>query len=189
LGAGVPLARLVADLGGHPNATRAHLEALVADGHASVAPLPRSGPGRPAMGYTLTAEGRAALSGDRVASAYAELVSAMAGHLAQFPNATDLARSIGRDWATGRTRAPSRPAMLALLGELGFAPDDDGGVVRLRTCPILSAAAQHPEIVCAIHAGLVEGSSGSTDVRLEPFVEPGACRIEFAPAPEARTTP
>ena len=64
LGEGVPLAELATRIGGHPNATRAHLDALVEEGLAEAAPLPRTGPGRPALGWTLTDAGRRAVAGD-----------------------------------------------------------------------------------------------------------------------------
>ncbi|MGE5307419.1 MAG: hypothetical protein ACM3KG_00200, partial [Hyphomicrobiales bacterium] len=82
-------------------------------------------------------------------------------------------------WATRREHRPSRERAFTMLADLGFDPDAAGAVVRLRTCPILGAAAAHPDVVCAIHAGLIEGVSGEPAVRLLPFAEPGACRVEF----------
>jgi hypothetical protein len=82
-----------------------------------------------------------------------------------------------------------------LLTDLGFAPEQDAGpaagaegemtaaqVVHLRRCPLLEAAYQHPDIVCSVHTGLVEGAlkaagDRATTVDLEPFAEPGACRL------------
>lgn len=86
-------------------------------------------------------------------------------------------------------------AVVHLLTDLGFAPEQDtrpgdgsaGGttsaqVVHLRRCPLLEAAYQHPDIVCSVHTGLVEGALAAagdraTTVDLEPFAEPGACRL------------
>ncbi len=173
------LATLAARLGGHPNATRAHLDQLVADGHAATVRMPHPGRGRPPVGYLLTASGRRALAGDPTREVYAELVSAMASDLAEDPDAPQRARGIGRRWGARRGERPSREQALAMLADLGFGPDAVGAIIRLRTCPILGAAAAHPDVVCAIHAGLIEGASGEPQIRLLPFAEPGACRIEF----------
>lgn len=178
-GSPVTLAALAARLGGHPNATRAHLDQLVADGHAATTRISHSGRGRPPVGYRLTASGRRALTGDPTREVYAELVSAMASDLSEGPDAPQRALAIGRRWGTRREDRPSREHALTMLADLGFDPDAAGAVVRLRTCPILGAAAAHPDVVCAIHAGLIEGASGEPTVRLLPFAEPGACRVEF----------
>ncbi|HHU40076.1 MAG TPA: transcriptional regulator [Propionibacterium sp.] len=180
LGANTTLAALAERVGGHPNATRAHLDALVQDGRATAQPLPRSGPGRPALGWTLTADGRRAIAGDPSTAAYAEIVQVMVSHLAEVPESQELAHSIGVAWGTERVDDPSREALIGVLADLGFDPEEDGDTIRLRACPILDAATEHPEVVCAIHQGLVSGASGSTGVRLLPFAEPGACRIDVA---------
>lgn len=179
IGGTVTLATLAEHLGGHPNATRAHLEHLVADGHASATRLPPEGRGRPAFGYALTASGRRSLAGDPTRDAYAELVSAMAAHLADEPDAAGLARRIGRGWGERRGGRPSRENAMAILADLGFSPAEGEGSLHLRSCPLLGAATAHPEVVCAIHAGLIEAASGERGVRLIPFAEPGACRVEF----------
>lgn len=180
LGPDALLADLVKSLGGHPNATRAHLEALVEDGLAQARPRPRSGPGRPALGWTLTEAGRRAIAGDPSATAYAEIVSAVAAHLSEIPESDRLARSIGHTWGTDRVVHPSRTALIEVLTDLGFDPEQDGEGIRLRSCPILDAAQDNPRVVCAIHAGLIAGASGTEGARLRPFAEPGACRIDVA---------
>ncbi|MFT3875902.1 MAG: hypothetical protein QM708_05715 [Propioniciclava sp.] len=179
LGGTVTLATLARHLGGHPNATRAHLEHLVADGHVSASRLPPEGRGRPALGYALTPSGQRSLAGDPTRDAYSELVSAMAAHLADEPDAAGLARRIGREWGQRRGGRPSRANALAILTDLGFNPAEDADAFHLRSCPLLGAATAHPEVVCAIHAGLIEAASGESEVRLIPFAEPGACRVEF----------
>lgn len=175
MGGGVTVAALAERLGGHPNATRAHLDALVAGGQATATPVRGTGRGRPALSYTLTDAGRRALTPDPTRVAYAELASAFASHLANIPDAEPHARSIGRSWGATRVQAGSRPAMLRLLSDLGFEPEPGDESIRLRTCPLLDAATAHPQVVCSIHAGLIEGALGRTGVDLEPFAEPGAC--------------
>ncbi len=180
LGDDVPLAELARRIGGHPNATRAHLEALVEDGLAEARPRPSSGPGRPALGWSLTEAGRRAIAGDPAATAYAEIVAAVVAHLDEIPDAEGLARSIGQTWGADRVTAPSPASLVEALTDLGFDPEVDGDGIRLRSCPILDAAQANPRVVCAIHAGLVFGASGNERTRLRPFAEPGACRIDVA---------
>ncbi len=179
LGPGVPLSGLVDRLGGHPNATRAHLEALQVAGFATATPLPSEGRGRPALGYTLTASGQAALRGDPTVTAYAELVGALAAHLAHEPDAAAQARAIGQTWGHAKTRHATPDDAIRLLSDLGFSPAVEGRTVWLRTCPLLDAAQEHPDVVCAVHAGLVQATSGDADAELAPFAVPGACRIRF----------
>src|SRR5699024_5075559 len=84
---------------------------------------------------------------------------------------------------------------VARLGEMldraGFdcdtSQDPDGGYTqRLRRCPVLSVARQHPEVVCTSHLGMAqeilahEGISAER-VSLEAFAEPGACLLRIAP--------
>ena len=180
MGRDVPLAALATRLGGHPNATRAHLDALVEDGLAESRSLPRLGPGRPALGWSLNESGRRAVAGDPSVAAYAEMLAVMVSHLAQAPDSEELARAIGRSWGAERVRRPSREALLQALTDLGFEPEEVGESILLRACPMLDAAHEHPTVVCAIHAGLIAGASGNDTAQLRPFALPGACRIDVA---------
>ena len=54
--------------------------------------------------------------------------------------------------------------------------------VLLRACPLLAAATDNPDVICQVHLGLVVGARaalGTTrgEVELEPFAQPGACRL------------
>ena len=179
---------LVAEVGGHPNTTRHHLRALVADGlvDARHAP-PTGGRGRPATGYAVTEAGRHAVSpGRRTAAAeeYVALAAAFAERLAERGgDPGDDARAIGRAWgaglvahddpvaAPGSADAGSTEQVIGLLDRLGFSPEFESGsgsgpatgsapgsTVLLRTCPLLDAARRHPEVVCEVHLGLVAGA-------------------------------
>lgn len=89
--------------------------------------------------------------------------------------------------------------VLDLLGSLGFSPVVEGAAppvgsraargpeagegrvdILLRTCPLLDAARERPEVVCRVHEGLVEGflrSGGDdADVTVEPFAAALGCR-------------
>lgn len=78
--------------------------------------------------------------------------------------------------------------IIELLRRLGFSPTTDDGGIVLRTCPLLELARKNPEVVCAIHAGLIDGAherlgrvGAAADLR--PFAEPGACRLRLGETP------
>jgi predicted ArsR family transcriptional regulator len=84
------------------------------------------------------------------------------------------------------TRIPAADAIERLdllMDEVGFAPETSAGAeteVRLHHCPFLEAAQAEPEVVCALHRGLMEGAldelGSSVRVRdLRPFVTPQMC--------------
>lgn len=85
----------------------------------------------------------------------------------------------------------ARREVVSLLEELGFAPAADArvGVVKLHRCPLLEAAHQNPEVVCGVHLGLVRGAldelgaapDQTERIALQPFSEPGACRLDMLP--------
>ncbi|WP_232548315.1 helix-turn-helix transcriptional regulator [Propioniciclava soli] len=184
-GPGVALADLADELGGHPNATRAHLDAMVAEGHAETAERQGAGRGRPARVYTLTAAGRRALAGP--VAPVSEVLDAVVAHLAHEPDAAARAHAIGRAW--GASRRGDAADLLATLDALGFSPDPAGGgpsaLIRLRTCPMLASARAHPDVVCGMHAGLVQGAlpEAADGLRVVPFAEPGCCWVEFDGTP------
>ena len=74
--------------------------------------------------------------------------------------------------------------MVDLLGEIGFAPEVTPEVIRLRQCPMLEVARERPDVVCAVHRGLVEGALEARGerpdgVRLDAFAERGACLLHL----------
>lgn len=187
------LAELACRLGGHPNTTRQHLDALVALGLLGRETLPTTGRGRPAHGYRLASTGRQMIGGGNTPSAYGHLIEALLDHLAQTGLTAEQARSIGEAWRAASTAgAPSAgDDISALLAELGFDPEPDPAgepLLRLRTCPVLEAAKRHPDIICALHQGLIDATvsrstlAGNhndswTQPLLVPFAEPGACLV------------
>ena len=199
---GATIGELVDAVGGHANTVRFHLDGLVADGLASRRPRTGGGRGRPSMAYQLTAAGTAALGGgaDVLAGEYLGLATAFATHLAERDDhPQDEARAVGRVWGRqlatateagvpARGSAPRR-RVVALLARLGFSPELNEPApstqvqeVSLLTCPLLSAARAHPEVICSVHEGLVTGALeayGAPDenARLVPFASPGACHL------------
>lgn len=92
--------------------------------------------------------------------------------------------------ATRSAELRARRRVVALFDDLGFSPqaDDDATVVRLRRCPLLAAAHVHPEVVCGVHLGLVQGAlaelgAPSEGLTLVPFAERGACLLHLTAVP------
>lgn len=93
--------------------------------------------------------------------------------------------------ATASSDVVARREVINLLEELGFAPSADtrAHVVKLHRCPLLEAAHQQPEVVCGVHLGIVRGALGelgndpdrTESTALQPFSEPGACRLDLLP--------
>lgn len=195
-GQGATVGELADQLGGHPNTTRAHLGALVADGLLDRVALTGGTRGRPANAYRLTERGRLVLESSSAAEPVAtdELVTAMAEHLATTPDAEAHARAIGRLWAAqlshpqGATETAPAERVVAMLRTAGFSPQPEpSGDVALRTCPVLASAQAHPGVVCTMHeemlraalAGDARAAVEDVEVSLVPFARPGACLVQL----------
>ncbi|MGO4383574.1 helix-turn-helix transcriptional regulator [Specibacter sp. RAF43] len=189
---------LAAETGQHTNTVREHLDALVVAGFATRATAARTGRGRPAWLY------RAATPASRPAG-YAALATALARQIAATSEdpagAGDLA---GRQWAHVLNARPAgsgpaapgssgpaeqrlaRRGVVDALREAGFGihGNADATDLTLTTCPIVEAARENQDVVCAVHLGLVkgllEGSGVPEDgVRLVPFAAPGVCTLRL----------
>ena len=226
-----PLSEVVAEVGGHPNTTRGHLEVLRKAGLVRrVAGQPVSR-GRPPWLHGLTDLGRSAArragSDQGEGELIEELTMAFVRYLATTADPVGPALEVGRAWGASlrrvsraRSRAGRRRGLVELLDRLGFtpvtpvtpvdparaavpdgahdvahgAPATDLGSrtpdeIVLLSCPLLASATDHPEVVCSVHQGLIEGvlrrsspaqgQEGGQDVRveLEPFGRPEGCRV------------
>ncbi len=189
------LSSLVTATGLHENTLREHLAGLVGRGLVRRHRAEPAGRGRPAWRYELTEE-------ETAGSEYAGLAAALAAAMARTnDNPGPAAAAAGEEWGRelardrGATPGSSRAArdeVLQLLDDLGFTPQaapERPAQVRLTRCPLLEAAHRHPEVVCAVHLGIVRGAlteygadpAGSS---LVPFAEPGACRLVLPPLDE-----
>jgi predicted ArsR family transcriptional regulator len=168
------LADLAEKLGGHPNTTRVQVEHLVSEGFAREVPLALApGRGRPARAYNATVSGRQVAVEDFERDDQGALVEAIAEHLADSPDPVAAAEALGRSW--GRRLRHERGVVETLAGQ-GFTPEETDEGIALRTCPLLAAAMDRPEIVCAIHQGLIDAVSHEP-MKLRPFALPGACLV------------
>jgi predicted ArsR family transcriptional regulator len=193
------LARL---LGIHPTTVRAHLERLLEAGVLEEEPGVPSGRGRPSKQYRLR---QPLLGGEpEVRLFVGSLVSLLRqayGDRAVSAAEEEGARK-GRELAYSLRHPSFEQAVrevVETLSRLSFGPappvrQDDGVVVDVHHCPF-SVDANDPDgaIVCAFHEGLIRGLAETTsgqdvDVRLLPFVAPGLCRVELAPAKKTTTS-
>ena len=190
----VTLAMLAAVLGGHANTTRQQLDALVGQGLLASRAAPKVGRGRPPKAFALTDLGRRAL-GTR--PEHAELVAAFTTHLLSGARPVEEARAVGRIWGAGRADATDGfepgsgeplAAVMDVLEALGFEPEQvttDMGesAMVLRACPFLDLAEEHPDVVCELHRGLVDGVlqrlGAHGGVALMPFSEPDGCLLRL----------
>ncbi|WP_371478055.1 helix-turn-helix transcriptional regulator [Kitasatospora sp. NBC_00315] len=188
----------------HVTTVRHHLTALVEAGLVEVRREPAAGRGRPRLRYAAAPE-REQLT------AYRRLVEVLAlGYGAGAQERSARAEEAGRRWGAGSAGEPGTGAepgigagtgaepgpasgrelarrVLAEAEGWGFAPEStpDGAEVRLHSCPFLANAERHPEVVCAVHRGLLdalaERAGRPGGVTLRPFSAPGICSIVIAP--------
>lgn len=189
------LAALVKVTGLHENTIREHLDGLVRAGLVRRFRAKPNGRGRPAWLYESTAA--------EPVSEYAGLAGALAATISH--NTADPAQvgqeageAWGRELARDRGATPStaeqaRGHVVSMLEDLGFDPEVEPQApaeVHLTRCPLLEAAHRNSEVVCAVHLGIVRGAlmeygadpEGSS---LEPFAQPGSCRLMMPPLADA----
>ncbi len=188
---GLGVLELAQQVGLHTNTVRFHLDRLVTQGLALRHVEDRTEPGRPRLTFTAAArpDGQRGQRNYRLlAEILASLISGSAPEIAAA--ATDAGRTWGHYLIEGH--APHRhtseeeavTGLLRTLAEIGFAPelsaDESNQRVLMRHCPFLEAAKAHPEVVCAVHLGLMQGALAETRAPftadwLQPFVEPSLC--------------
>jgi predicted ArsR family transcriptional regulator len=147
----------------HLNTVRAHVAALeqaeVIVGEQQAA----SGPGRPASAYRLV-DGWGLSSTD-----FLEMAALLAAALVRnHPDRATL-HETGADWGRWLVGRPGRrdvaEELPRALERLGFQATVTGDVIRVSGCPCAVVSPDHPEVVCGLATGLVEGvlaASGST---------------------------
>lgn len=196
-------ARELAESAGlHVTTTRFHLDELRAAGLVSVYPEERGMRGRPRMLYS------AVCSGDpqaAIARGYQQLAEVLATQWSDGSKerASERAEQAGRDWArreirTTAARTTDVPEVTvqinALFAELGFDPelqrDHEGLHILMHSCPFASVAGLHPDVVCSLHLGLLDGAlaelgAKNTVTSLQAHSEPQLCIAHVATAPAA----
>ena len=188
---GMTVEDLAESVGLHVNTVRFHLDRLLAAGQVTRAAESRDRPGRPRLTFA-AAPGPQLYGETRDYRLLAEILTGVVADLGA--GAAPRAREVGRRWGASMAQkvAGRRPLgekraeaeLVRVLDEVGFAPErpsaGDPRRVLLRHCPFLEAAEAHPEVVCSVHRGLMDGALAEMGAplateRLVPFAEPAGC--------------
>jgi len=193
-GASVPVTieELAAGLDVHPNTIRFHTSALEDSGLVIQGRQATGGKGRPRKVYRASAQG--ARSGKRN---YELLSKVLLEHLAAAQDPAGAARAAGQAWGAAsadargtRGRASSTQMVVDFLDTMDFEPEHDRRLtpaqVRLRNCPFRELVDTHQDLVCNLHAGLLDGlvDGRSDGVELIPFHSETACLVRLSPREE-----
>jgi predicted ArsR family transcriptional regulator len=179
-------------LGLHPNTVRPHLERMRDVGLLDVTTESGGGVGRPQNLYSLSPD---APSLGLEPSAFPMLTRLLlrlaetAG--ASGDDAADIGREQGRADARRQDEAAScLEALVSWLANMGFDPAVDGSddgetaVVAFAHCPFRDLAEAHPELVCSLHRGMVEGlveAVGGGEVEaFHPLVHRRPCQVTLS---------
>lgn len=128
-----------------------------------------------------------------LANILAELVS-------RSPRHAEACEAAGHVWGrqlTAGSRSPAAPEGKAALDEVvdlldqqGFAPRLVGRDLEMHRCPLFDVAETHPDVVCAVHLGLLRGTLTELGApvgvaSLDAFARPGVCVARLASPPQA----
>ena len=192
-------AEVAETLGLHPNTVRPHLERMREVGLLEVAAEGRGTVGRPQHRYGLAPDAPSLgleppayplLAGMLARAAAAAGISPAEAAAAGGEQGRALARAAATPGA-GNGRSPGRrcaTALVAMLADLGFDPaavdDDDLLTVAFTHCPFQDQAEAHPEVVCHLHRGLIQGfveeiGAGSVE-RFGTLVDRDPCQVELS---------
>lgn len=168
----------------HTNSVRFHLSRLLQSGQLQEGQADPDGPGRPRMVYSPAAPAErpappaapvpAPAGGDPAVPpegrGYQFLAEMLAGHLAATsPDPQAAGSAVGEAWGryladrpvpfSRTTEEESIEQITAILDRAGFSPvrGEGGYRLELRTCPFRTVADHQPDVVCAVHLGLMRG--------------------------------
>jgi predicted ArsR family transcriptional regulator len=159
-------AEIADTIGLHPNTVRPHLDRMRDVGLVAVKAGGRGEIGRPQHRYSLAADAPSLGLEPPVMPVLAGMVLALAERLGADPHdAYAVGRSEGGRRSVPFRGAPSSlEAFVADLDQLGFDPivcdpDDptDTAVVAFANCPFGELASEHPDLVCSLHHGMIDG--------------------------------
>ncbi|MDN5764167.1 MAG: helix-turn-helix domain-containing protein [Microlunatus sp.] len=178
-------ASLAEAIGLHLTTTRFHLQVLERAGLVQRTVERGGRAGRPRQLFS-------AVGGADPAQSYRQLAEVLVGALADDADGGgQRAEEAGRRWAAMRLPMANLSwddgtrRVEALFDRIGFGPhlcdDEHARHVELDACPFRDLARAYPQVVCAVHAGLLRGALTRLNVpaaeraRLRPFVEAELC--------------
>ena len=176
-------------LGLHPNTVRPHLERMRDVGLLEVGTHVATGVGRPHHVYWLAADAPTLGLEPPAFPLLARMLVLLAKATgAGGDDAAEVGRAQGVADAADFAGAPScLEALITQLDVLGFDPvvdgTDDGetAVIAFTHCPFRELAEAHPELVCSLHRGMVEGfvatMGDATMNDFHPLVHRKPCQV------------
>ncbi len=185
-------ADIAESLGLHPNTVRPHLERMRDVGLLQVEADGRGSVGRPQHRYALAADAPSLGLEPPAFPLLARMLAPLAAASELEPDDVALVGAeAGRAMAAngaGRPRTACVEAVTAMLAELGFDPavvaDGDMATIAFTHCPFADLAAAHPEIVCHLHRGLVQGYveqiGGGSVARFGTLADRDPCQVELS---------
>jgi len=177
-------------LGLHVNTVRPHLERMREVGLLEVSSYPRGEVGRPQNRYSLAPDAPSlGLEPSPMPTLARALLAAAHDAGLTSDEMADAGRDQGRDQgAQWPDDAPALEALIVEQARLGFDPEvidlDGGAVMAFAHCPFRALAEQHPDLVCSLHCGMVEGVldeiGGATVSEFHSLVDRTPCQVELA---------
>jgi predicted ArsR family transcriptional regulator len=187
---GLDASELADRVGLHPNTVRWHLGILADAGLVTSSPAVRSRPGRPRILYALAPEPT-----EEGTDEHRLLATILTGALAGSEDGVARAEQAGESWgryllardplARPRDDAEAVEEVVELLDQQGFEPSAHDTEIHMARCPFHALAESQPEVVCAVHAGLITGALDAlrSDLEVEDldvFVRPDLCVARLA---------
>jgi predicted ArsR family transcriptional regulator len=176
----------------HPNTVRPHLERMRDVGLLAIETEARGTVGRPQHRYSLAADAPSLGLEPATFPVLSRMLLrvAAAGGLGR-DEVVNAGREQGEADAAGLGDADCIEGLVARLDALGFDPavagEDDEVTVAFTHCPFRELAEANPEIVCALHQGIVEGivdGLGGADVDVfHPLTDRTPCQVDLALSP------
>ena len=199
---GMTASELAEELDLHVTTVRFHLDQLLSSGLLTAETQRGQGAGRPSKVYIVNPGSLADLQvlDHRVGRAFEKLAGLLARNWIGPDGKVLSAEEAGRRWSLEHTETfpedvePARTPgqwlnkigrMVDTLAEWGYTAEistSHGGrhaSIRLHDCPFLDMARDRPDVVCAVHRGLIDGAMAAVGERptvsLEPFVSSREC--------------
>lgn len=182
----------------HPNTVRPHLERMREVGLLVVEADGRGSVGRPQHRYTLAPDAPSLGLEPPAFPLLARMLAPLAAASELEPDDVALVGAeAGRAMAAAASAAGNGAAVPAgacvdavttMLSQLGFDPavvgDDGMATIAFTHCPFAELAAAHPEVVCHLHRGLVQGFveqiGGGSVERFGTLADRDPCQVELS---------
>ncbi len=185
-------ADIAESLGLHPNTVRPHLERMRDVGLLHVEADGRGSVGRPQHRYALAPDAPSLGLEAPAFPLLARMLAPLAAASELEPDDVALVGAeAGRAMAKANGGVPRKAcveAVTTMLADLGFDPavvaDDEVATIAFTHCPFAELAAAHPEVVCHLHRGLVQGYveqiGGASVERFGTLADRDPCQVELS---------